>query len=89
MEKNTSLNNDCSLFVRLPPLSQRLQSLDIFQDIDPVDTFSEISESPLIFSEAGHDDINERYDSDSDEGYILDEDCNAFDASTNQTPSKM
>ena len=78
-----SLNNACSLFIRLPPLNQRLQSLDPFQDIDPVDAFSEISESPLLFSEAGHDDVNEQYDSDSDIEYVLDEEHNAFDAESN------
>ena len=59
MGKNSSLNNDSSLFVRLPPLSQRLHILDPFQDIDPADTFSQISESPLLFPEAGNDDVNE------------------------------
>ena len=39
--------------------SVSLQSLDPFQDIDPVDTFSEIPELPLLFPEAGHDDVNE------------------------------
>ena len=63
MEKNASLNNDYSRFFRQPPLSQRLQSLDPFQDIDPVDTFSNFSESSPLFPEAGHDDVNERYDS--------------------------
>ena len=84
-----SLNNDGSLFVRLPPLSLLLQSLDPFQNIDPVDMFSEISESALLFSEAGHDDVNERYVSDSDDEYVLDEERNAFDTFMNQTPSYM
>ena len=63
MEKNASLNSDCSRFVRQPPLSQRLHSLDPFQHIDPVDTFSHFSESSLLFPEAVHDDVNEQYDS--------------------------
>ena len=83
-----SLNNDCSLFVRLPLLNQRLQSLDPFQVIDPADTFFEISESPLLFSEAGHDNINERYDFDGDDEYVLDEERNAFDTIMNQNPIK-
>ena len=50
---------------------QLAYSLDPFQDIDPVDTFSEIPESALLFPEAVHDEVNERYDSDSDDEYVL------------------
>ena len=66
-----------------------LQSLDPFQNIYPIDTFSEIQESPLLFPEAGHDDVNEQYYSDSDGEYVLDDECNGFDAFIDQTPSNM
>ena len=55
-----------------------LQNLDPFQDIDPVDTFSEIPESPLLFPEASNGDVNERYYSDSDDEYVLDEERNVL-----------
>ena len=64
-----------------------LQNLDPFQDIDPVDTFSEIPESPLLFPEASNGDVNERYYSDSDDEYVLDEERNVFDTFMDQTPS--
>ena len=66
-----------------------LQCLDPFQYIDPVDTFSEIPESTLLFPEDGNDDVNKRYYSDSDDEYVLDEERNAFDALMDQTPSNM
>ena len=34
-------------------------------------------------------DVNERYDSDSDDEYVLDEERNAFDALMDQNPSNM
>ena len=34
-------------------------------------------------------DVNERYDSDSDDDYVLDEERNVFDAFMDQTPSNM
>ena len=69
-----SLYNDCSLFDRPPPLEPTyfLNDSDPFQHIDPVDSFSEILELPLLFPEAGHDEVNERYNSDSDDDYVLD-----------------
>ena len=69
--------------------SVRLQSLDPFQYIDSVDTFSENPESHLLFPEAGHDDVNERYYSDNDDEYVLYEEHNAFYALMDQTPSNM
>ena len=74
--KNTSLNNDCSLFVRLPPLNQRIfwMTLSPSKILIPWDLRIATS-----IPRAGHDDINERYDSDSDDEYVLDDEHNAFD----------
>ena len=84
-------SSDCPLWANVVQMgSVSWQSLDPFQDIDPLDTFSEISESLLLFAEAGHgDDVNERYDSDREEEYVPDEEQNAFDAFMDHTPPNM
>jgi hypothetical protein len=62
-----------------------LQCLDPFHDVDPVSgrltAFSQIN---LQFPGAGDDNVNERYEneSDSEDEYFLDEEANAFDLFT-------
>ena len=51
--------------------SESLQQLDPFQDVEPI-TFLVCSEIPLTFPSPGHENVNERYESDSEDEYVLD-----------------
>ena len=62
--------------------STKLEYLDPFNDIDPFGGDSVSFEDDFQFREEGNPDGNERYESDSENEYVLDDERNAFDAIT-------
>lgn len=64
--------------------SVNLQSLDPFQDIDPTENLAELSDMFYDYPEKNHGDVNERYETDSEDEYFIDEDRSAFDCIVNE-----
>ena len=60
--------------------SAKLQSLDPFIDLHPSGRDAETLGNNFVFPEEGHHEVNERYEWDSDNDYVYDEERNAFDA---------
>ena len=60
--------------------STKLKCLDPFDDIDPLGGDSISFEDDIQFPKEGNPDVNEQYESDSDDEDVLDDEGYAFDA---------
>ena len=60
--------------------SAKLKCLDAFNYIDPLGGDSISFEDDFQFPEEGNPDVNQRYESDSDDKYVLDDKRNVFNA---------
>ena len=58
----------------------KLKCRHAFNDIDPFVGDSISFKDNFQFPEEGNPDVNERYESDSENGYVFDDERNAFDA---------
>ena len=59
--------------------SGKLKCLDPFHDKDPLAEDSISFEGDFLFPEEGYPDLNERYESDSDDKYVWEDNGNVFD----------